>query len=191
MEKSSLAINISDLVDEYTDALYSWAYHKTSDPEVAKDLTQDTFLAAVQGIERFKGNSTPRTWLFSILNNKIVDYYRKKVKNPTYDDTRLTEDLNGRTFTNDEHWTEKGVPSDWHDPDENLLDNPDFTEVFNLCIELLPEKWRLSVKFKYLTDKQGEEICQELGITPSNYWQILHRAKLQLRECIENKWFKY
>jgi RNA polymerase sigma-70 factor (ECF subfamily) len=38
--------------------------------------------------------------------------------------------------------------------------------------------------------KKGEEICQELGITPTNFWQIMHRAKLQLRECIENNWTK-
>jgi len=38
-------------------------------------------------------------------------------------------------------------------------------------------------------DMESEEICQELEITPTNYWQIMHRAKLQLRECIENNWF--
>ncbi|MCK5276978.1 MAG: RNA polymerase subunit sigma, partial [Cyclobacteriaceae bacterium] len=47
-----------------------------------------------------------------------------------------------------------------------------------------------AIHLKYLEEKDGKEICQELGITSSNYWQILHRAKLQLRICIEENWFK-
>jgi RNA polymerase sigma-70 factor (ECF subfamily) len=39
-------------------------------------------------------------------------------------------------------------------------------------------------------DKKTEEICQELGISTTNYWQMMHRAKLQLRECIDENWFK-
>jgi RNA polymerase sigma-70 factor (ECF subfamily) len=41
-----------------------------------------------------------------------------------------------------------------------------------------------------MEEKKGELICQELGITDTNFWQILHRAKLQLRKCIELNWFK-
>ena len=52
----------------------------------------------------------------------------------------------------------------------------------------LPEKWNAAMKLKYLTEKNGENICQELGITTSNFWQIVHRAKLQLRDCIDKNW---
>jgi len=69
-------------VNQHTDALYSWAFHKVSDSELAKDLVQDTFLAAAEKMENFKGDSSPKTWLFSILNHKIIDHYRKKVHQP-------------------------------------------------------------------------------------------------------------
>jgi RNA polymerase sigma-70 factor (ECF subfamily) len=52
-----------------------------------------------------------------------------------------------------------------------------------------PKKWNLCVKLKYLSGKRGEEICQELEISTSNYWQIIHRAKLQLRDCVGSNWF--
>ena len=71
-----------------------------------------------------------------------------------------------------------------------MITIPEFKEVLKRCLDSLPEKWNTCVKLKYLTQKSGEEICQELKITPSNFWQIVHRAKLQLRDCIENNWFK-
>jgi RNA polymerase sigma-70 factor (ECF subfamily) len=45
------------------------------------------------------------------------------------------------------------------------------------------------MQLKYLEQKDGKEICQDLGITSSNFWQILCRAKLQVRACIEKNWF--
>ena len=55
-------------------------------------------------------------------------------------------------------------------------------------MEDLPQKWKFAVTSKYLTDKKADEICQELEITVSNYWQIVHRAKLLLKKCLEMKW---
>ena len=74
--------NLSDWVDQFTAELYSWTFHKVSNAELAADLVQDTFLAAVEKLDSFKGDSSPKTWLFSILNHKIIDHYRKKVNQP-------------------------------------------------------------------------------------------------------------
>ena len=57
---------LSQWVESYASELYSWAFHKVSDSELAKYLGQDTFLAAAEKIDGFKGESTPKTWLFSI-----------------------------------------------------------------------------------------------------------------------------
>ncbi len=178
-------INLSLWVETYTSDLYSWAFHKVSDSELAKDLVQDTFLVAAEKAGSFKGESSPKTWLFSILNHKIVDHYRKKVHQPTA--------LDNQSFTNffevDGDWQENRKPKEWRDEDEkHVLDDDDFQEVLRRCMEALPEKWSFAVKLKYLTEKNGDEICQELDITPSNFWQIVHRAKLQLRDCVEKNW---
>lgn len=179
-------INLSELVETYTNDLYSWAFHKVSDSELAKDLVQDTFLAAAEKIESFKGDSSPKTWLFSILNYKIIDVYRKKVKQPISMDSQSFSNF----FDGEGSWRVDKRPKDWHEDEQHLLDDSDFQEVLSKCLNALPEKWNACVKLKYLTEKSGDEVCQELGITPTNYWQIVHRAKLQLRDCVEHNWFK-
>jgi RNA polymerase sigma-70 factor (ECF subfamily) len=179
--------NLSKWVEEYTSDLYKWAFYKISDSEQAKDLVQDTFLAAAEKIGSFKGESSPKTWLFSILNHKITDHYRKKVSQPI----PLEDKSMARFFEKDGDWQESNKPKNWQDVDDNnLLDDGEFQAILKKCLDALPEKWSTSVRLKYLTEKNGEEICQELGITTSNFWQIVHRAKVQLRDCIEINWFK-
>ncbi len=176
---------LSDWVEKYLNDLYSWAFYKVSNAELASDLVQDTFLAAAEKLDTFKGDSSPKTWLFSILNNKIIDHYRKKVNQ--------TVSLENQTYSNffdvGGDWKESSKPKDWQQEDEkHLLDNDEFQDVLSKCMDALPEKWGVCVKLKYLSEKNGEEICQELDITPSNFWQIVHRAKLQLRDCVEKNW---
>lgn len=183
---SSSKENLTNWVEKYTENLYSWAFHKVSNTELARDLVQDTFLVAAEKYDTFKGNSSPKTWLFSILNHKIIDYYRKKVNQPV--------SVENQSFSNffgvEGDWNENQKPKRWNeDTDDHLLDDVEFQTILNKCLDALPEQWGICVKLKYLTDKKGEEICQELDITPSNFWQIVHRAKLRLRDCIEKNWY--
>lgn len=176
---------IENLVSEYTEELYKWAFYKTSSSEIAEDLVQETFLAAVEKIDSFKGDSSPKTWLFSILNYKIIDYYRKKVNQPVSIDGGILSTF----FDEKGSWIKEKIPKEWTDEDSHLLDNYDFRLVLQKCLEALPEKWNTAVKLKYLSGKKAVEICQEIGIAPTNFWQIVHRAKLNLRNCLENNWF--
>ena len=175
---------LSQWVNSYTNDLYRWALHKTSDIEAAKDLVQDTFLAAVEQLKNFQGTSSPKTWLFSILNHKIIDFYRRRIKEPITMDSSSTTDF----FDSDGGWRKEKTPHDWGNDEAHLLDNADFQAILKKCMEALPAKWHSGVTLKYLMEKSGEEICQELGIAPTNLWQIIHRAKLQLRDCVEKKW---
>ncbi len=83
---------LTQWVNLYADDLYAWAAMKIGDKEAAKDLLQDTYLSALKGMGTFEGRSSPKTWLFRILNNKIVDYFRQQQKTATQpleaDDTR-------------------------------------------------------------------------------------------------------
>lgn len=172
-------------VSEFSSDLYKWAYYKTSSTEISEDLVQETFLVAAEKFDTFKGESSPKTWLFSILNHKIIDYYRKNVNKPV----TIESNTISTYFDDDGSWQREKRPKDWHDEENQLLDDDDFQQILQKCLDALPEKWNTCVKLKYLTEKSGEEICQELGIAPTNFWQIVHRAKLQLRNCIENNWF--
>ena len=157
---------------------------KTSSNAIAEDLVQDSFLAAAENIRGFKGESSAKTWLFSILNHKIIDFYRKKTnKNISLDNETLSTffDENGT-------WQKEKRPNLWDNDEKHLLDDADFLVILKKCMDALPEKWSTSVKLKYLSGKKGKLICKELGITPTNFWQTIHRAKLKLRDCIENNW---
>lgn len=177
-------------VNEYSDELFSWAFYKTSSKETAEDLVQETFLAAYHKIDSFQGKSQPKTWLFSILNNKVIDFYRLSART-TKQSFSMSEntghELSDGLFNETDNWKNTNINPIW-DQEEELLDNPEFNNVMQGCMEGLPHKWKTAVTSKYLTDKKADEICQELEITVSNYWQIVHRAKLLLKNCLEVKW---
>lgn len=186
MENTNQKNTIKCWVELYSDNLYSWALHKTSSVEIAEDLVQDTFMAAVQFFAKFEGKSNPKTWLFAILNNKINDHHRSNFRKPTVYDNSILQVF----FDADDQWEPEQRPKQWEDETEYLFDDTDFRKAFEDCLGKLPDSWFSAVQLKYIEERSGELICQELGITPSNFWQILHRAKLQLRKCLELNWFK-
>ncbi|MBT5258072.1 MAG: sigma-70 family RNA polymerase sigma factor [Nitrospina sp.] len=186
---------IQKWVAVYSDDLYRWALHKTSDKETVQDLVQETFLAAFKSLDKFQGKSQPKTWLFSIMNNKIMDYHRKRFKSATINQSQLngkseSGDVLENFFDSEGTWKPDARPNERQETEGHLLDNHEFKSVLSDCMKNLPHNWDSAIQFKYLEEKDAKEICQELGITASNYWQILHRAKLQLRMCLEKNWFK-
>lgn len=192
LSRSAKGDSIAEWVHLHGDELYSWACYKTKDEALSQDLVQDTFLSAFQAYDSFQGNSQPKTWLFSILNNKIVDYYRRSARSAVRlesDEEKRAAEISEATFDGDGMWKDRTIHSVWND-DTNLLDDSDFQGVMTQCMDDLPLTWRLMLSAKYLLEKDSKEICQELDITPSNYWQVLHRAKLMMRKCIELHWFR-
>lgn len=184
---SDSRVTISTWVNHFSDDLYAWSLHKVKKADVAEDLVQETFIKAYKAMDSFKEKSSPKTWLFRILNNLIIDHYRKKAKHQT-SSLDEAEQLTDGMFNSINNWTTNGYEDLWA-ADKNVFDNGDFNEVFSYCMEDLPENWKLAVSAKYLLQKETAEICQELEITASNYWQIVHRAKLMLKKCLETKWF--
>ena len=180
---------IREWVASYSESLYLWAVQKTSSKETAEDLVQDTFLSAVKSYDSFKGKSSPKTWLFRILNNKIIDYYRKasRSKHQALDELKASKVADG-FFLDDGHLSsfEEGLV--WEEEETALLDNPEFQKVLAHCLSGLPERWHFAITAKYLLEKNATEICNELNITASNYWQIIRRTKLLLRNCLTKNW---
>ena len=170
----------------YADELFTWAMHKTSSKENAEDLVQETFIAAFKSLNNFEGKSNPKTWLFSILKNKIADHYRKLYRTHEHENISLNQFFDGN-----ERWILNQIPQNWNTADEaNLLDNAEFSSTLQRCIENLPETGKASILMKFIQEKESKSICQELQISTTNYWQIMHRTKLQLRKCLELNWFK-
>lgn len=172
-------------VKTYTNNLFSYTLAKVQQKQIAEDLVQETFLAAYQSHNKYQGKSSIKTWLFSILNHKIADHYRSKYNAGT----GLTSGTIEQPFDENQRWKQEYRPKDWGN-DKELLDDPEFTKVLKNCFQKLPEKWSSAMQMKYLEEYNADGICSKLEITKSNFWQIIHRAKIQLRNCLEIQWFK-
>jgi len=182
MQKRKTEI-ISEWVNQYSDILYTRAFNRVGEKSIAQDIVQDTYVAAINGLNTFNNDSNIKTWLFSILNNKVALYFRKKFKMQT----TLINQNNTQYFDNAGKWLDK-QKTNWEN-EEKLINDSEFNQVFNACLSDLPSLWRVVIKSKFYQDKKGSEICDELNITESNYWQLVHRSKLQLRNCLTTNWF--
>lgn len=172
-------------VSEYSDSLFRFASARISDRDAAKDLVQDTFLAAWKNKDNFRGGISENNWLFTILKNKIIDHYRKTSRQVT----ETLDDSVDSSFEADGHWTEKAMPINWLDTADQKTTQKDFQQVLTICRSKLKELQNTVFTMKYLDDMDSEEICKVLNLTASNYWVIIHRARIQLRTCLEKNWF--
>src|SRR6187455_2562866 len=174
-------------IKQHRSYLLRYAMLQLRNPEQVEDVVQETLLAALEGRARFAGGSSLKTWLTGILKHKILDAIRRKSREqplaPAGDDEHDAVDA---LFKQDGHWQE--MPATWGDP-EQALENRKFWEIFELCSRLLPERTARVYMLREVMEMTTEEICQEFGITPTNLWVILHRARLVLRECLDIKWF--
>ena len=84
------------------------------------------------------------------------------------------------------HWRDR--PQAWSDP-EASLEQARFWQAFQECLERLPPAGGRVFFKREVLGEETDVICKEEGITASNCWVILHRARLVLRACLEKNWF--
>ena len=174
-------------IDNYADYLFNYTITRVNDSDLAKDLVQETFFAGLKSAKNFKGEASERTWLVSILKRKIIDHYRKINSNKGKAEVRMNFYESG---DNEGSWIEERVPQSWDNESEKSIENQELKNQLESCINKLPEKYALVFRLKTIEDFGTEEICKELDITASNLWVIIHRARTQLRKCMEDNWFK-
>lgn len=188
MTQTENILNPKQWVKNYADTLYRFAVLRVNNEETAKDLVQETFLSALKNVENFRGEISEKNWLFTILKNKIIDHYRKKATSLVSQIDELLETANAY-FDEEDHWKESTCPNDWKTDYSSPVESEEFQEILNKCLGKLSELMKIVFTMKYMDEKESEEICKELQISSSNYWVIMHRAKLQLRSCLEKNWF--
>lgn len=183
---------ITEWVNHYYDDLLTYAHYKTSDFIAAENIVQDTYEAVILSFDRFEGKSNPKTWIFGILKNKIKDYYKSKKSAQALISIEKFHD-NGndyeKYFEETGDWKKDSMPKEWTLGSGDFLEDQEFFEELRICLEHLPDKWRDCITMKFLKEYDSRDICEILEIKNTNYWQMLHRAKLQLRECLETNWF--
>ena len=182
--------NAERWVDEHGDMLYRFALARIRDASAAEDLVQETFLAALKARERFSGGSSERSWLVGILKHKIADSLRKKYKDQIFVRDEDGEESARNGFEANGHWDVRGgrAPKSWGDA-MAAIERAEFRDVLAGCLEALPEKTAQVFAMREMDDCGTEEICKVLNITATNLWVVLHRARTQLRRCLETNWF--
>jgi RNA polymerase sigma-70 factor (ECF subfamily) len=156
---------------------------------VAEDVVQDTLIAALEGADRFAGNSAVRTWLVGILKHKIIDQIRRGSREVSLkaDVADGEEGDFDSLFDASGHFAE--APRDWGNP-ERTLEQKRFYQVLEACLDgLSPNLGRIFMMREFL-GLETEEICKDLDITPTNCWVMLYRARMGLRACLESRWFQ-
>ena len=189
--KSLTNLEPSLWVKRYADAMLNFAFRRTSDLNLSEDLVQETFFSALKAQANFKGNSQEKTWLYSILENKITDYFRSSNYSFQKQKVAIDSAFFGHFFNSDDgHFNNDQKPQEWQKiSEETDTDSEELNDSIQKCLKKLPQKLERIFVLKHVEDYDADKICKELAITSSNYWVMIHRAKLQLRACLETNWF--
>jgi RNA polymerase sigma-70 factor (TIGR02943 family) len=190
MEKATVSeIDFRRWVEDHSDLLYSYALKRVSDAELSKDLVQETFLAAWRNKDKFRGDSSVKNWLFTIIRSKIVDHFRKMSTDAVVREVR-EDHHDGTYFDREDHWRKGMYPAALSVNFQSAMESRDFLKVLDLCSKKLKQVQHAVFILKYVDELDSEKICEVLGLSASNYWVIVHRAKVQLRACLEKNWLK-
>lgn len=187
MDSPKHKIDTDQWVDRYADYLFNYAITRVNDTYMAGELVQETFIAGLKSMKNFKGEATERTWLVSILKRKIIDQYRKSNSKKGQAEVRMDFST---TSEQDGDWLEEQVEDTATLNAESHLENKELGLAIEICLEKLPIKQAEVFKQKTILEQETETICKEHNITASNLWVIIHRARVQLMQCLNEEWFK-
>lgn len=172
-------------------SMHRFATLQLGDAQLAEDAVQEALMGAFKNQAAYAGKASLKTWMFAILKHKIADVLRSRQRmQSTYvqvgdndEEADLTELFDARG-----HWDGDAQPASWGSPTASLEDKQ-FWKVFELCLEGLPPQQGRAFMMREYVGLEAAEVCAELAITTSNLHVMLHRARLRLRECLENRWF--
>jgi RNA polymerase sigma-70 factor (TIGR02943 family) len=178
------ALDPDQWITNYADLLFRYVYLRLGDGSTSEDIVQETFLSAWRSRETYNQSSSEKNWLFTICKNKLIDHYRKLRPGML---KQAGDNAVGYYFDMNDHWTDEAEPTAWNV--SGLPHNSeDFFKVLNHCRSKLNKAQHAVFTMRYMDDLETKEICRLMGITIQNYWILIHRAKLQLRECLQRNW---
>ncbi|GBD37589.1 RNA polymerase sigma factor YlaC [bacterium HR36] len=177
----------AEWVDRYGDMLFRVALVHVGDREIAEELVQETFLAALRNRQQFAGRSSERTWLVAILKHKIADHFRQQRSAPKQFVQAEPSEAEDPWFTAEGKW--RRAPAAWHYDPVELAHAHEFQEQLRQCLEKLPARQATAFVLREVEELSSCEVCEILGTTPGSLGQLLYRARMGLRQCLEHHWF--
>lgn len=184
----------ASLVDELTPALTRLALAHVSSRAVAEEVVQDTWLAVVNGIDRFEGRAALRTWIFQILLNTArtrgkrekrtlpFSYFRRRAEEGRDEPAVDPDRFQGRRGEQPGAWA--SPPAVWSQPEEKLASDS-ARQVMLEAIASLPPRQRDVILLRDVQGYSAEEARNALAISETNQRVLLHRARSKVRAALE------
>lgn len=166
--------------------LLRFASLQLRDAAAAEDAVQEALAAALAAEAGFAGRANLRTWVTGILKHKIVDIVRRQAREPALTAEEEDPEALEALFRRNGHWEAR--PAAWNDPD-GALEQAQFFRALEACLERLPARTGQVFMMREHLGLETGEICKEVGITPTHCWVLLYRARMVLRECLQQTWF--
>jgi len=173
------AINLTETVRAYADALLGAAWGLGWRGTDAEDLVQETFVAFLQASERFEGRSTLKTYLFGILYNKAREKRRDAAREQAVDPI---DEVFEQRFGFLDRW--RTIPQG----PEDLALAQETAGIVEVCMQSLPAQQRMAFYLKEVEHLPTEAICNILQVTVTHLGVALFRARNKLRECVQKQW---
>jgi RNA polymerase sigma-70 factor (ECF subfamily) len=155
---------------------------------VAEDVVQEAWLGVLQGLDRFEGRSSLKTWIIAIVVNKAKTRAQREGRSVPF--TTLEGDepaveparFRGRGDTYSGHW--RSSPTNWG-PDVVTQDR-ETLRVAMRAISELPPAQQTVIGMRDLLGSSAEDVCSTLEISPANQRVLLHRARSRVRTALED-----
>jgi RNA polymerase sigma-70 factor, ECF subfamily len=168
------------------------AYVRTD--AIAEEVVQETWLAAIAGLERFEERASLKTWLFHILANRARTRAVREARSVPFTALAGGQDapavdpdrFNGEDDAWPGHWA--APPRPWEDP-ERRLQSLEARELLRAAIAGLPEMQQAVLTLRDVEGLDAEEVCELLDLSGANQRVILHRARARVRTELEH-WFE-
>ncbi len=179
------------LVREYGPMMLRVARMFVSSRAVAEEVVQEAWLGVLNGIGRFEGRSSLKTWIFRILTNTAKTRAVREGRSVPFSSLGGEDDdgppVDPDRFLGDDtrfpgHWS--SVPQSWGAPEDRLLAD-ETLEVIEREIEKLPRAQAIVLTMRDVEGFDAEEVCNALDITETNQRVLLHRARSKVRRALE------
>ncbi len=162
------------------------AISRLRDDQAAEDVVQEAMAAALGQMQTFKAQSQLRTWVTGILLHKVTDTFRAATREKTMRVMPRPAEIDDPDFDAEGSW--RAPSAVWCDP-ELALDTHRFRAAFEAALASLPDSQARAFVLREVQGLESGDICSQLGITESNLWVLLHRARLALRRTLDRDWF--
>lgn len=182
-----------ELVTRHHSALIRMAMGYVADREVAEEVVQDTWMAVIEGLDRFQGRSSLRTWIFGIMIHKAKDRGVREKRHTNFSSFESIDDdgdeaIDPSRFHQSGEWTGHWAfpPQPWDDQTpEKLLASQQAVNAMNKAIEALPQTLKDVLILRDVEGVDAKEACEILKISETNLYVRLHRARERVRQAVE------